>query len=137
MDPAKIRTISNLLVPKDVAGLQHMLGLFQHYAKFHPSYAATAAPLTDLTQKGRPWCWTERCQEAFEAIKAVLVSAPILMRLDFSKPFIVQTDWSPRFRTEMVDDLQGLAWETGPLVVETAAVQYGCRAQKGATPSQC
>lgn len=51
-----------------------------------------------------------------------MVSVFIFMRLDFLKLFIVQIDWFLRFRTEMVDDLQGFVWETGSLVVETAAV---------------
>lgn len=62
VDPAKTSTIRNLAAPRDVHGLQHVLGLFQHYAKFHPNYATMTAPLTDLTQKGHIWQWTEQCQ---------------------------------------------------------------------------
>lgn len=54
-----------------------------------------AAPLTNLLQKGRTWFWSASCQAAFDNIKQVLTSEPVLVRPDFSKPFVVQTDWSP------------------------------------------
>lgn len=96
IDPAKIEAIRSLKPPTDVAGLQHVLGLFQHYARFYPQFAGLAVPLTDLLQKGRTWYyWSSSCHSAFEGIKQVLTSEPVLIRPDFAKPFIVQTDWSP------------------------------------------
>lgn len=95
IDPAKTDAIRNLQAPTDVASLQHVLGLYQHYARFHPGFAEVAVPLSDLTQKNRPWVWTSACQAAFDMIKANLVAEPFLMRPDFTKPFIIQTDWSP------------------------------------------
>lgn len=95
IDPVKTDAIRKLQVPTDVASLQHLLGLYQHYARFHPGFAEVAVPLTDLTQKNRLWNWTASCPRAFETIKANLVAEPILLKPDFSKPFIIQTDWSP------------------------------------------
>lgn len=95
IDPAKTDAIRNLQVPTDVASLQHVLGLYQHYARFHPGFAEAAVPLSDLTQKNRSWIWTKACQLAFERIKANLVAESFLLRPDFTKPFIIQTDWSP------------------------------------------
>lgn len=79
----------------DVPSLQHVLGLFQHYARFHLQFAEMAVPLTNLTQKGRAWFWSADCQKAFEGIKQMLVSEPVSVRPDFSRTFIVQTDRSP------------------------------------------
>ena len=36
--------------------------------------------------------WTQECQRAFDALKAKIVSAPILKSPDFDRPFIFQTD---------------------------------------------
>lgn len=66
VDPVKTKAIRNLKAPTDVLGLQHILGLFQHYARFHPQFVATAVPLTEVTQKGKVWQWTKVCQQAFD-----------------------------------------------------------------------
>ena len=51
-------------------------------------------PLTRLLRKDTPFCWTQACQEAFEEIKSRLIKAPILVPLDWSKPFHVHVDAS-------------------------------------------
>ncbi len=33
------------------------------------------------------------CKEAFEVLKLKLIEAPILVRLDFERPFILDVDW--------------------------------------------
>lgn len=38
--------------------------------------------------------WTPTAQEAFQALKQALISAAVLELLDFSKPFVVETDAS-------------------------------------------
>ena len=38
--------------------------------------------------------WTEHCQQSFDALKDALTSTPVLAYLDYSKPFILETDTS-------------------------------------------
>lgn len=38
--------------------------------------------------------WTPECEESFSALKSRLVSAPVLAYVDFSRPFILETDAS-------------------------------------------
>ena len=38
--------------------------------------------------------WDSRCEKAFSMLKNLLTQAPILSTLDWSKPFILQTDAS-------------------------------------------
>ena len=38
--------------------------------------------------------WTEECSKAFEGLKQILMSEPVISSPDFSKPFILQTDAS-------------------------------------------
>lgn len=38
--------------------------------------------------------WTSHHEQAFQALKKALISAPVLALLDFSKPFCVETDAS-------------------------------------------
>lgn len=45
-------------------------------------------------RKGISYKWTEKQQEAFEALKEKLITAPILVYPDFTKTFILFTDVS-------------------------------------------
>ena len=38
--------------------------------------------------------WTKECQEGFDALKHTLTTAPVLAYLDYTKPFILETDAS-------------------------------------------
>ena len=38
--------------------------------------------------------WTSACQEGFNQLKKALTEAPVLAYLDYSKPFILETDTS-------------------------------------------
>ncbi|CAM4548238.1 unnamed protein product [Caretta caretta] len=69
-----------------------------YYRRFVPHYIQIAAPLTDLTKKKQPNAvqWTEKCQKAFNKLKATLMSDPVLRAPDFDKPFLVTTDVSER-----------------------------------------
>ena len=44
--------------------------------------------------KAKPWCWGESQQIAFDQIKQLLCSPPVLAYADYSKPFILHTDAS-------------------------------------------
>ena len=57
-------------------------------------------PLTEQTRKEKrsgnlvPFVWTKKCQEAFEAVKRLLVSVPLLLPTDWEKEFLLWTDAS-------------------------------------------
>ena len=55
-----------------------------------------AVPLTNLTKKKNPdiVVWTEESDRAFNALKNVLTSTPVLSSPNFEKMFILQTDAS-------------------------------------------
>jgi hypothetical protein len=35
-------------------------------------------------------------QQAFEALKRAFIAVPVLVHLDFKKPFCLDVDWSPK-----------------------------------------
>ncbi len=84
--------------PTNAKGVRSLLGMCCLYRKHIPSFAKTAAPLTNLTRKNVEFKWTEGCQEAFEKLKSrvtqllVPVLPPVLVRADIHQPFIVTTD---------------------------------------------
>ena len=93
-DPEKIKAVQDWPVPINQTEIRSFLGLCGYYRRFIKGYAETAKPLHTLTEKGRPFVWTEQCQEAFEKLKKHLTEAPILAFPDFSKDFVLDTDAS-------------------------------------------
>ena len=91
-DPSKISDVQNWPVPQDIKQLRSFLGLAGYYRKFVQNFAVIARPLTDLLKKGTLFVWSSSHSSAFDALKAALVSAPVLALPDFSKPFQIQTD---------------------------------------------
>ena len=94
----KLRAVRELPVPRDKTQVRMFLGITGYYRKFLPNYASVAIPLTDLTKKSAPnrVVWTEQCQQAWQKLKDLLCSAPVLKSPDFSQPFILQTDASEK-----------------------------------------
>nr|XP_021325913.1 uncharacterized protein LOC110438340 [Danio rerio] len=86
------------IAPRPVSKIQvrAFLGLAGYYRCFIPNFSSLAAPLTDLTRKGKPEKvnWTPAAEEAFRSIKTALTSEPVLRAPDFGCPFLLQTDAS-------------------------------------------
>lgn len=87
--------------------------MVNYYQHFVPNYSTIARPLFDLLagqkqgRKGRPHTkrttqfrkltpadWTANHQQAFEDLKAALVTSVVLAHPDFSRPFVLSTDAS-------------------------------------------
>ena len=76
--------------------VRSFLGLANYYRAHIPTFAAVAAPLTDLTRKGQPnkIRWGQAQEKAFSSLQDCLLKRPILRLPDHSKPFILRTDAS-------------------------------------------
>ena len=59
--------------------------------KFLQDFASFADPLTDLIRKGRKYEWREAQEIAFQVIKALIASAPVLVRPNFEEQFVFHT----------------------------------------------
>ena len=51
-------------------------------------------PLTQLLQKGVDWNWTSKQTEAFNKLKQLIVSAPVLTHYDPKLPVVLDADAS-------------------------------------------
>ena len=93
-DSKKQEVVANFPVPKDVKALRSFLGLASYYRKFVPNFATMAGPLHSLTKKDAMVVWSAQCQQAFEQLKSLLTSAPVLAFPNFANTFILETDAS-------------------------------------------
>ena len=93
-DPKKVASVQDWPVPKNVHDVRSFMGLVNYFRKFIKDFATLAAPLTDLTRAKHLWAWTDRCEQAFLALKHCLTEAPLLVSPDVSKPYEVVTDAS-------------------------------------------
>ena len=59
-----------------------------------PDFSKIAKPLTKLTKKDESYVWTKNREEAFQTPKQKLVTAPMLVQPDITKPFEVYCDAS-------------------------------------------
>ena len=93
-DPAKLSAVRNWHAPDKVKGVQQFIGFVGYYRRFVKDFADLAEPLVALTRKGAPIVSTNHQQQAFEALKACLVSAPILSLPTENGRFVLYTDAS-------------------------------------------
>lgn len=94
METAKVEAITAYPVPTDLKSLQRFLGLVGWYHKFIPRMADIVAPLYNLKKKGVKWEWNAQCQAAFERLKELLQSPPVLAQPELHSGFQVHCDSS-------------------------------------------
>ena len=93
-DDRKIEAVKNWPTPKNVKDVRSYLGLCSYYRRYVQNFASIAKPLHELTEKGRKFVWTDKCQEAFDTLKHHLTSSPILGYPKDDSVFILDTDAS-------------------------------------------
>ena len=94
INPQKLEIIKTYPAPTNVKQLKSFLGLSSFYRRFLKDYSHTTYPLRLLLRKEQKFVWSTDCQQAFESIKASLISSPILRMPNFSLPFTVMVDAS-------------------------------------------
>jgi len=94
MDPTKIKGVADWPHLRNPTDIRSFLGFTGFYRYFIPNYSHVARPLLDLTKKATPWIWTEAQMKAFETLKMLMCSKPVLTQPQYDKPFVVHTDAS-------------------------------------------
>jgi hypothetical protein len=94
MDPSKLKGIADWPSPRTVKDVRAFLGFTGFYRYFVPHYSQIARPLIDLTRKATPFHWEEPQVKAFETMKTLMCSKPILRQPDYTKQFYLATDAS-------------------------------------------
>ncbi|KAL6742237.1 hypothetical protein Aduo_015407 [Ancylostoma duodenale] len=100
MSPEKIETIVKYPTPDNAKELRTFLGMASFYRKFCLGFAKATACLFSLTSPEAKWRWEQEHVEAFETMKKMICTAPVLAQPDIdsarkgTRPFIIFTDAS-------------------------------------------
>jgi hypothetical protein len=91
---SKVEAILKYPAPTTRRELRRFLGMVGYYRSFCKKFSVVAAPLTDLLSTKRSFVWTEESRVAFNQIKALLTTAPVLAAPNFTVPFVLAVDAS-------------------------------------------
>ena len=99
VDPKKVEAICSITPPQNSSELTSLMGLLNYCSKMIPDVATITEPLRELTWKWK-WKsaklqWTDRQQSAFDVIKGILASNPVLAFFDRNKSSELIVDASP------------------------------------------
>ena len=90
----KVDLISNLPPPCIVKEIRSFLGHLSFYRRFIQDFSKISRPLCKLLAKETPFVFDEECMEAFEALKKILTSTPIILPPNWGVPFEIMCDAS-------------------------------------------
>jgi hypothetical protein len=94
VDSSKVKDILEWKPPTTVHQVRSFLGLAGYYRRFILDFSKIVKPITSLLKNDTKFDWSSRYNEAFEHLKVLLTTAPVLAQPDIEKPFDVYCDAS-------------------------------------------
>jgi len=94
MEKEKMDGVLSWLEPRNVKDVRKFLGLANYYRRFIKDFARVARPMNVLTRKDVKWQWGVEQQKAFDKLKRVFTTKPVLAAPDLDKKFRVEADAS-------------------------------------------
>ena len=99
-DPRKVEAVKTWAIPKTVTDVRSFLGFTNYYRRFIKDYAKVARPLNALisgenaSKKKKLIEWNSDCQRAFDELKKLCTSAPVLAYANYKREFQLHIDAS-------------------------------------------
>ena len=99
-DPRKVEAVKTWAIPKTVTDVRSFLGFTNYYRRFTKDYAKVARPLNALisgenaSKKKKMIEWNSDCQRAFDELKKLCTSVPVLVYANYKREFQLHTDAS-------------------------------------------
>ncbi|KAI5324178.1 hypothetical protein L3X38_033251 [Prunus dulcis] len=94
VDKAKIDLIASMPSPTSVKEVRFFLGHVGFYRRFIKDFSKIARPICNLLAKDMDFVFHQDCENAFNALKKMLTTAPIIIPSDWSLPFELMCDTS-------------------------------------------
>jgi transposase InsO family protein len=88
----KVQAVRDWPVPRNASDVRSFHGLANFYRKFVKDFSKIALPVTKLMSDHVPFEWGREQQTAFEALKAALCSAPVLLIPNPALPYTLNCD---------------------------------------------
>jgi len=94
MEVEKVDGVLSWPQSKTVKDVRKFLGLANYYRRFIKDFAQITRPMNVLTRKDKKWQWEEPQQKAFDELKQIFTTKPVLAAPDLDKEFRVEADAS-------------------------------------------
>ena len=94
MAPQKVEAVREWPAPRTVKELQAFLGFANFYRRMIAGYSRIILPLTANLKKEAQFTWSAECQTAFDHLKHLFTTAPVLHHFDPDLPTRLETDAS-------------------------------------------
>lgn len=95
--PETVAAVKNFKPPKTIRQVRSWLGITGFFRKFICNYSQISFPITELikihNERGK-FTWTQECQEAFDKIKKILTTPPLLRHWNDQQDNILLVDAS-------------------------------------------
>ena len=93
-DPQMIRTLTEMLVPKNKREVQAFLGIINYLGKFPPGTVEVCKPLWKLTSSKTTWTWNASYQQLFNKAKSLIKAEVCMEFYDDTKLLYLETNVS-------------------------------------------
>jgi len=94
IEKEKVDGVLSWLEPKNVKDVRKFLDLANYYRRFIKDFTRVARPINVLMRKNIKWQWGVEQQKAFDKLKRVFTTKPVLAAPDLDKEFRVEADAS-------------------------------------------
>jgi hypothetical protein len=78
VDPGMVRDVLDWKPPPSVTQVHSFLWLVGYYRRFTPNISKISKPITELLKKGNKYVWSKNYDEAFNTLKKLLTTSPVL-----------------------------------------------------------
>ena len=140
-DNAKITAITDYPLPTNVKELQRFLGMVNYLGKFIPNLSKETEPLRRLLEKDIEWHMDKPQTDAFNNLKKLVTSHPVLQYFDINRKCRITCDASKKGLGAVLEQKHNEHWSPiayasralnsaemnyCPLERETLAIVYAC-----------
>ena len=140
-DKTKISAITNYPAPTNVKELQRFLGMVTYLGKFIPNLSKETAPLRKLLEKDIEWHMDKPQIDAFNNLKKLVTTHPVLQYFDINRKCRITCDASKKGLGAVLEQKFDEHWSPVayasralspaesnycPLERETLAIVYAC-----------